>query len=88
MTRALRYRGAGCHPVRDEKLLQKFVAHCRAWYACHPQRDHCCEARQDVYAALVRRHGADSVRRHVLLIRAALDRAEAEVKAAAAGGTK
>lgn len=63
-------------------ILCRFVEHCRQWYAYHPQRDHCCEARQDAYAALVQRHGADSVRRHVRLIRAALDRAEAAVRTA------
>lgn len=71
--------------MRDGKLLQQFVAHCRAWYAYHHQQDHCCQARQETYGALVQRHGAASVRRHVRLIRAALDRAEAAVKGTAVG---
>lgn len=74
--------------MRDGKLLQRFVAHCRAWYAYHHQQDHCCQARQDAYAALVQRHGASPVRRHVRLIRAALDRAEAEIRAMAMEGQR
>lgn len=74
--------------MRDGKVLQQFVARCRAWYAWHPQRDHCCEARQETYGALVQRHGAAPVRRHVRLIRGALDRAEATVRAMAMEGQR
>lgn len=59
------------------ETLMRFRADCRSWYA-RPRNHHCTEARVQAYKALLQRHSAIALTRHVPTIAAVLTRAELE----------
>jgi len=58
------------------RILETFEADCIGWYQYGDRRGSCRDAREQVYRALVSRHGTRAVMRHREAIRTVLDRAE------------
>lgn len=68
------------------ETLMRFRADCRSWYA-RPRNHHCTEARVQAYKALLQRHSAITLGRHVPAIAAVLTRVELEYASGQAAET-